>query len=77
VNISPAGEQVGSPHVVLNSEGEATAVWERWNGSDEVVESADRPAGHTWHAPTDLSAASGEIVHVRGEHDAYETGHRR
>jgi hypothetical protein len=71
-NISPAGEHVGSPHVVLNSEGQATAVWDRWNGSDYVVESADRPAGQTWHAPADLSAAPEEVVHVSGEHDAYE-----
>jgi hypothetical protein len=55
VDISQSGEAAGNPHVVLDSEGNATAVWERWNGTDTVVESAFRPAGEGWGEPVDLS----------------------
>jgi hypothetical protein len=70
VNISEAGEHVGSPHVVLDSEGNATAVWDRWNGVDTVVESAYRPAGEGWEAPVDLSEPELEGEVVPGAHDA-------
>lgn len=70
VDISEASEQTGNPHVVLDSEGNATAVWDRWNGTDTVVEAAYRPAGEGWGAPEDLSepALEGEIV--PGSHNA-------
>jgi len=64
VDISEPGEAAGNPHVVLDSEGNATAVWDRWNGTDTVVESAFRPAGEGWEAPVDLSEPelTGEVV---------------
>jgi hypothetical protein len=64
VDLSEASEHTGSPHVVLDSEGNATAVWDRWNGYDTVVESAYRPAGEGWEAPVDLSEPEleGEVV---------------
>jgi hypothetical protein len=64
VDISEPGEAAGNPHVVLDSEGNATAVWDRWNGTDTVVESAYRPAGEGWEAPVDLSEPelTGEVV---------------
>ncbi len=70
VDISEAGEHAGSPHVVLDSEGNATAVWDRWNGTDTVVESAYRPAGESWGAPEDLSEPELEGEVVPGAHDA-------
>lgn len=71
VSISASGESVGTPHVVLDSEGNATAVWDRWDGNDTVVESAYRPAGEGWQTPIDLSEA-GEIQGsgAEGETDA-------
>jgi hypothetical protein len=70
VDISEASEAAGNPDVVLDSEGNATAVWDRWNGTDTVVESAYRPAGQGWEAPVDLSepALEGEVV--PGSHNA-------
>ena len=44
---------------MLDSEGNATAVWERWDGTDSVVESAYRPAGEGWQTPIDLSEPGG------------------
>ncbi len=70
VDISESGEHAGTPHVVLDSEGNATAVWDRWNGVDTVVESAYRPAGEGWEAPVDLSEPELEGEVVPGAHDA-------
>lgn len=60
VNISESGENAGVPRVVLDAAGDATAVWDRWNGSDTVVETAYRPAGGNWSAPVQLSEAPNE-----------------
>ena len=70
VDISEESEHTGAPHVVLDSEGNATAVWDRWNGVDTVVESAYRPAGEGWEAPIDLSEPELEGEFVPGAHDA-------
>jgi hypothetical protein len=70
VDISEESEHIGSPHVVLDSEGNATAVWDRWNGVDTVVESAYRPAGEGWEAPVDLSEPELEGEVVPGAHNA-------
>jgi hypothetical protein len=70
IDISEASVHTGSPHVVLDSEGNATAVWDRWNGVDTVVESAYRPAGESWGVPEDLSEPELEGEVVPGAHDA-------
>ncbi len=71
VGISETGEHVSSPpQVVLDAQGNATAVWSEWDGDDTVVESAYRPVGEGWQAPVDISEASGAAVLVPGEHDA-------
>jgi hypothetical protein len=70
VDISEASEHTGTPHVVLDSEGNATAVWDRWNGVDTVVESAYRPAGDSWEAPVDLSEPEAEGEFLPGAHNA-------
>jgi len=70
VDISEASEHAGVPQVVLDSEGNATAVWDRWNGVDTVVESAYRPAGKGWGTPIDLSEPELEGEVVPGAHDA-------
>jgi hypothetical protein len=72
VDISDAADHIGSPHVVLDSGGNATAVWDRWSGNDTVVESAYRPAGESWQTPILISDAPGESSGEGGEgaHDA-------
>jgi hypothetical protein len=70
VDISEPSEAAGNPHVVLDSEGNATAVWDRWNGVDTVVESAYRPAGEGWEEPIDLSEPELEGEVVPGANDA-------
>lgn len=56
VDISDAGGNVGSPQVVLDSSGNATAVW----GNGAAIESAYRPAGEGWQAPSVISGVPGE-----------------
>ncbi len=70
VDLFTSGAHVGAPQVVLDAEGNATAVWDAWNGENTVVESAYRPAGASWQAAVTLSEASGEVTKVPGEHDA-------
>lgn len=63
VDISEAGRPIGSPNVVLDSQGNATAVWDRWisdSWSGTVVESAYRPAGEGWQAPVTISGPEDE-----------------
>ncbi|MGN6373153.1 MAG: PKD domain-containing protein [Solirubrobacteraceae bacterium] len=70
VDISQVGEHAGAPQVVLDASGNATAVWERWVGSDIAVETAYRPAGGNWQPPVDISEEGSGTV-TAGEHNAY------
>ncbi len=70
VGLSVPSEHAENPHVVLDSEGNATAVWAALNGVDMVVESAYRPAGEGWGVPVDLSEPELEGEVVLGAHDA-------
>jgi hypothetical protein len=64
VDISEAGVHASSANVVLDSQGNATAVWDRGTGADTVVEASYRPAGQGWDSPIVLSheASSPQVV---------------
>jgi PKD domain len=70
VSLSAAGENTGAPHVVLDAQGNATAVWGAWNGEHGVIESAYRPAGEGWQAPVVISDVGEETVLLAGERSA-------
>ena len=55
-DLSEPSTSNGNAQVVLDSAGNALAVWERWNGVNQIVQSASRPTGGAWQAPNDLSA---------------------
>lgn len=55
-DLSAAGGSAQTPAVAVDSRGDATAVWTRWNGTQPVVQASTRPAGGTWSAPVDLAA---------------------
>jgi hypothetical protein len=55
--ISVPASSTESPEVAMDRLGNAVAVWHRSTGRDSVVQAAVRPAGGTWSAPQDLSAA--------------------
>jgi PKD domain-containing protein len=72
-DLSEPGSHIGSPSIVLAAEGSAIAIWDRWNGTDTVVEAAYRPAGKHWLKPVDLSsppAEDGEGEEIPGVHSA-------
>ena len=55
--ISVPASSTESPELAMDRLGNAVAVWHRSTGRDSVVQAAVRPAGGTWSAPQDLSAA--------------------
>jgi hypothetical protein len=54
-DLSAAGGSAQTPAVAVDSRGDATAIWTRWNGAQPVVQASTRPAGGTWSAPVDLA----------------------
>jgi hypothetical protein len=57
-NLSTAGgDTFDTPHLAVDRAGNATAVWQRHDGSGWVVTSATRPAGGSWTTGDDLSAS--------------------
>ena len=62
VDVSVGGQDAFDPEVVLDAQGVATAVWDRFNGSNYIVQSAIRPAGGVWQAPVDLSVTGQNVA---------------
>lgn len=61
VSISKPGHRhVQDPQIAVDPQGEATAIWQRSNGSDLVVQGATRPAGGIWSAPVEITAGHGQ-----------------
>jgi hypothetical protein len=61
VSISKPGHRhVQDPQIAVDPQGEATAIWQRSNGSDLVVQGATRPAGGSWSAPVEITAGHGQ-----------------
>jgi hypothetical protein len=57
-DLSVAGEgDWWPPHVAIDADGNAIAVWERQILGEDVIRAATLPAGENWSAPEDLSTA--------------------
>ena len=56
VQLSVAGEDADDPQVAVGPDGTATAVWERYDGSNTIIQAATRPPGGSFGTPVDLSA---------------------
>ncbi|MDQ3765420.1 MAG: hypothetical protein M3460_29395 [Actinomycetota bacterium] len=56
VDLSAAGQDAFAPRVAVDGQGNAVAVWDRFNGTNTIVQAAARPAGGAWQAPINLSA---------------------
>jgi len=63
-DLSAAGGSAGEPQLSVNEEGIAVAVWNRYDGSNPIVQSVlSTDGGVTWSTPAnDLSAAGGSAV---------------
>jgi PKD repeat protein len=63
--LSDAGEDSQAPDVAIDAHGDALAVWLRYDGSDERVQAAYRPAGGAFGTPQTLSEAGVEATGPR------------
>jgi LPXTG-motif cell wall-anchored protein len=59
VDLSATGGDAGDPQVTVSSTGLVTAVWYRWNGSHNIIQSSTPESGDAWSTPEDLSATGG------------------
>lgn len=60
VSISKPGHRhVQDPQIAVDPQGDATAIWQRSNGSYLVVQGATRPAGGGWSSPVDITTGPG------------------
>jgi hypothetical protein len=55
--ISIPGQNIGEPHIAVDPEGNATAVWSRYNGSHWIIQASTKPFEGSWQTPADLSNA--------------------
>lgn len=55
-DLSAAGGSAQTPAVAVDSDGDATAIWSRYDGTQFVVQATTRPAGGTWGEPVDVAA---------------------
>jgi hypothetical protein len=61
VSISKPGHRhVQDPQIAVDPQGEVTAIWQRSNGSELVVQGATRPLGGTWSAPVEITGGHGQ-----------------
>jgi PKD domain len=70
-NLSAAGENASAPRMAVDQQGDAVAVWERSNGSNDVVQASVRPVtAGAWQPPVDLSAAGANTQYATVGSDA-------
>ena len=55
---------IGGPHVALDAQGDAVAVWSLARNAHFVVQAAVLPAGGAWQAPVDLSSGDATFAQV-------------
>jgi hypothetical protein len=77
VSLSAAGGNANEPRVAVDAQGDAVAVWERFEG-EEIIEAASRPrSGSVWVKPVALTKPepgkgepAGQQVAIDGQGDA-------
>ena len=62
VDLSAAGQDALEPQITTAPDGTATAVWQRPNGGDDIIQAATRPPGGSFGTPVDLSAAGQDAL---------------
>jgi PKD domain-containing protein len=59
-DISDSNQEITFPEVAVNAQGDAVAVWPRYDGGKRIVEATERPAGGDWSDPVVISDPAGE-----------------
>jgi hypothetical protein len=67
INLSAAGGDAQDAQVSVSAAGTAVAVWSRWDGSNNIIQSASSTdGGVTWSTPAiNLSAAAGDAYNSK------------
>jgi LPXTG-motif cell wall-anchored protein len=60
VNVSLAGQSASSPQVTVSSTGLATAAWQWYDGSYNIIQSSTSQNGGAWSTPVNLSLTGGD-----------------
>ena len=63
--VSQPGEEGGDPQIAIDAAGDTLVAWSGEVGGAEYVRTATRPAGGSWEAPTDASAAGEEVQSIQ------------
>jgi hypothetical protein len=69
-DLSATGHDATFPRIALDGQGNAVAVWERSNGTNQIVQAAVRPAGGTFGDAKDVSALGRNSVDAHVGADA-------
>lgn len=63
--VSQPGEEGGDPQIAIDAAGDTLVAWRGEVGGTEYVRTANRPAGGSWEAPADASAAGEEVQSIQ------------
>ena len=62
-DLSATGQNASIPRIAIGPDGATTIVWQRFNGSNTIIQTATRPAGSaTFGTPADLSATGQDAL---------------
>jgi hypothetical protein len=71
-DLSASGHDAFRPDLAVDAAGDSVVVWERSNGTSQLIQAAVRPAGAaSWGAPADLSAVGQDGHDARVGVDAF------
>jgi hypothetical protein len=59
-NLSLSGSDSSMPQIAVDSNGNATAVWSRFNGTNLIIQSSSKPFGGPWQTTPDDLSLSGQ-----------------
>jgi hypothetical protein len=63
-NLSQPGQDASEPQIAVDANGNATAVWEKYNGSNLIIQSSTKPFGGIWQATPDNLSQVGQDAHT-------------
>jgi hypothetical protein len=55
INLSLSGQDANQPQIAIDYQGDAVAIWSRFNGEHSIIQAAICPFGGNWTAPINLS----------------------
>jgi hypothetical protein len=59
-DVSLPGEDATNPQITIDAKGNATAVWQRSNGSNTIIQASTKPFGGSWQTTPDDLSLTGE-----------------